>query len=182
MKDEGRGPMDEGRALIRPTTDDDVAALQALVEAVCRERRYLGSTTGFSIEQTRAHLTHVWATRGVALVAVDTDGRLVGFLDITQGPYEGLTHYGRLGMGLAPSARDRGLGHALLMRALDEGFRVFDRIELEVYSSNERAIALYRALGFVEEGRRRRARRLDGLEEDIVMMGLLKSEWPRTSR
>jgi RimJ/RimL family protein N-acetyltransferase len=42
-----------------------------------------------------------------------------------------------------------------------------------VWASNANAIALYRKLGFVEEGVRRRARLLDDRYEDSVEMALL---------
>ena len=161
---------------IRATTEDDVEALNALVTAVARERAFLGSTVGFTVEQTRGYLTELRRSAGLALVAVDGD-RLVGWLDIARGPFEGLTHYGRMGMGLAPGWRGRGLGRRLLEQALDEAFaKGFERIELEVFASNARAVALYRAVGFVEEGRRRCARKLDGICDDILMFGLLREE------
>jgi RimJ/RimL family protein N-acetyltransferase len=166
---------------IRATREDDVEALNALVTAVARERAFLGSTDGFSVEQTHGYLAHLQQSNGVALVAVDGE-RLVGWLDIARGPFEGLTHYGRLGMGIAPDARGRGLGLRLLEHALDEAFgRGFERIELEVFASNERAAALYRHVGFVEEGRRRCARKLDGVCDDILMFGMLRDEWRHTS-
>ena len=162
---------------IRPTTDDDVPALNTLVSAVARERAYLGSTEGFTREQTRGYLAHLRESCGVALVAVDGE-RIVGWVDIARGPFEGLTHYGRLGMGLAAEARGQGLGRRLLERALAEGFGMgLERIELEVFASNTRAVALYRRAGFVEEGRRRCARKLDGVCDDILMFGLLRDEW-----
>ena len=52
-----------------------------------------------------------------------------------------------------------------------------DRIELEVFASNVRAVELYRRTGFVEEGRRRCARKLDGVCDDILMFGILRNEW-----
>jgi ribosomal protein S18 acetylase RimI-like enzyme len=48
-----------------------------------------------------------------------------------------------------------------------------ERIELEVFASNEPAIALYRALGFATEGIKRKARKLDGSHEDNVCMALV---------
>ncbi|HTV01713.1 MAG TPA: GNAT family protein [Luteitalea sp.] len=161
---------------IRDTTAADVPALAALVGAVARERRYLGTVDGFTDEQTASYLTHVRAGGGVHLVAVDGT-RLVGWIDILEGPYEGLRHYGRLGMGLAEDARGRGLGAQLLQRALDDGFTRFERIELEVFASNARAVALYRRLGFVDEGCRRQARVIDDAPDDILMFGLLRDEW-----
>lgn len=161
---------------IRATTTEDAPALQALVGDVALERRYLGATQPFTLEQTRDYLAHVVTGRGIALVA--TDGtRLLGWVDVLSGPYEGLTHYGRLGMGVAADARGRGIGAALLQEALRRGFARFERIELEVFASNVRAHALYLRQGFVEEGRRRRARIIDGTTDDILMLGLLRDEW-----
>lgn len=161
---------------IRQTTPEDAAALQALVGVVARERRYLGATEPFTVEQTRGYIAHVRAGDGVGLVAVHGN-RLLGWVDIMPGEYEGLRHYGRLGMGVAPDVRGRGIGTALLHEALRLGFARFDRIELEVFASNSRAHALYLRLGFVEEGRRRRARVIDDTVDDILMLGLLREEW-----
>ena len=161
---------------VRATTPDDAEALQGLVGAVARERRYLGATEPFTVEQTRAYLAHVRAGQGVALVAAHGN-RLLGWIDVVQGEYEGLRHFGRLGMGVAADARGRGIGQALLQEALRLGFARFDRIELEVFASNARAHALYLRVGFGEEGRRRRARVIDGTTDDILMLGLLREEW-----
>jgi RimJ/RimL family protein N-acetyltransferase len=50
----------------------------------------------------------------------------------------------------------------------------FIRIQLEVLKSNERAISLYRKLGFELEGVKRKAvRRDDGSFEDVFVMALL---------
>ena len=48
------------------------------------------------------------------------------------------------------------------------------RIELEVFASNERAVRLYQSEGFMLEGRKRRARILDGTEDDILIMALCR--------
>jgi ribosomal protein S18 acetylase RimI-like enzyme len=52
-------------------------------------------------------------------------------------------------LGVMPLHRGRGLGSALLLRAL-HGFRFYhiDRAYLEVTAENERAVRLYRRLGF----------------------------------
>jgi RimJ/RimL family protein N-acetyltransferase len=51
------------------------------------------------------------------------------------------------------------------------------RIWLRVFGSNGRAIRLYEKMGFVTEGRLRRAAFIQGVEEDVVLMGLLREEW-----
>jgi RimJ/RimL family protein N-acetyltransferase len=47
-----------------------------------------------------------------------------------------------------------------------------ERVELEVYASNIPAISLYEKSGFVREGVKRKARKLDGGYDDIVVMAL----------
>ena len=51
-----------------------------------------------------------------------------------------------------------------------------ERIELEVYPSNQRAIRLYAKLGFRLEGTKRKARKLDGKHEDDCFMALIVGE------
>ncbi len=60
--------------------------------------------------------------------------------------------------------------------------KVFDeigahRLWLDVAEDNERAQHVYRKLGFVEEGRLREAARRKGDWHDLVLFGMLKSEW-----
>jgi RimJ/RimL family protein N-acetyltransferase len=67
----------------------------------------------------------------------------------------------------------------LLRETLDRVFAdgAIQRVELDVFSNNEAAIRLYRRAGFAIEGRKRRGRILDGVEEDVVVMSLLRDEW-----
>lgn len=52
-----------------------------------------------------------------------------------------------------------------------------NRVELDVFAFNERAIASYRKCGFVEEGRRRQALYKGGRYHDVLVMGALRDEW-----
>ena len=52
-----------------------------------------------------------------------------------------------------------------------------ERIGLRVWASNTRAQRLYDKLGFVVEGRLRRAAYVNGVTEDVIVMGLLRDEW-----
>jgi len=63
----------------------------------------------------------------------------------------------------------------LLRFAFDE--MNLNRIALHVFDFNPRAIASYLKCGFVEEGRMRQAMYRDGRFHDIVMMGILRSEF-----
>jgi len=164
--------MDEIR--IVPTGERYADGFNAVVDAVARERRYIGFVEGPSLESTREFVRSILGAAGVLLLAVTPNDVVVGWCDIVRNPREGFRHVGRLGMGLLPDYRQRGLGRRLVAQAIraarDAGI---ERVELEVFASNERAIAFYRASGFVTEGIKRRARKLDGLYDDNVFMALL---------
>jgi ribosomal-protein-alanine N-acetyltransferase len=69
------------------------------------------------------------------------------------------------------SVRRQGVGRALCVAAMEWARgRGAERMELEVRASGEAALGLYRALGFVEVGRRRGYYR--GPVEDAVLMEL----------
>jgi RimJ/RimL family protein N-acetyltransferase len=77
-------------------------------------------------------------------------------------------------MGLLAAYRGKGLGGLLAVQAIEAARNGgIERIELEVFASNTTAIALYEKLGFVVEGTKRRARKLDGQYDDNVCMALL---------
>jgi ribosomal protein S18 acetylase RimI-like enzyme len=76
-------------------------------------------------------------------------------------------------MGLLPEYRGRGLGRRLATQAIESARQAgIERVELEVFASNQPAIALYRTLGFVIEGVKKMARKLDGTYDDNVLMAL----------
>jgi ribosomal protein S18 acetylase RimI-like enzyme len=165
-------PMDEVR--IVPTGEQYAEGFNALVDAVARERRYIGFIAGPPLESTREFIRSILGGAGVQLLAVNPNDAVVGWCDIVRNPHEGFRHVGRLGMGLLPDYRGRGLGRQLVAQAVRAAHQAgIERVELEVFASNERAIALYRELGFVTEGVKRRARKLDGQYEDNVFMALL---------
>lgn len=164
--------MDDIRIL--PTTDAHVEGFSRCVDAVARERKYIGFIEGPPEEASRAFVRGLLEGGGVHLVAVDASGAVVGWCDVQRAPFEGFRHTGRLGMGLLPEARGKGLGRRLMQAAIHAAReRGMERIELEVFASNTRAIRLYESAGFVHEGVKRRARKLDGEYDDNVMMALL---------
>ncbi|MBM7586467.1 RimJ/RimL family protein N-acetyltransferase [Bacillus pakistanensis] len=55
------------------------------------------------------------------------------------------------------------------------------RLQLTVFSYNERAIKLYKSLGFEEEGRFRKFLQRDGDRYDMILFGLLKDEWKKNN-
>lgn len=164
--------MDEIR--IVPTGEEHAEGFSRAVDAVARERRYISLLEGPPVEMSRAFIQQVIQGGGVHRVALDASGTVVGWCDIDRRWREGFRHSGRLGIGIVAEARGRGLGRRLMTEAIEAAWRNgMERIELEVFASNTRAMALYESLGFRHEGRKRRARKLDGEYDDDVLMALL---------
>ena len=85
-----------------------------------------------------------------------------------------------LGIMIGDKARwSKGHGSDALKTLLRFGFEEMNlnRVELFVYSFNERAQAAYRKCGFVEEGRRRQALYRKGAYHDFIVMAVLRDEW-----
>jgi ribosomal protein S18 acetylase RimI-like enzyme len=77
-------------------------------------------------------------------------------------------------MGVRRDLRRRGIGRRLIERTIIcARERGLERIELEVFASNSPAIKLYEDVGFVLEGVKRRARKIDGAYDDLIVMALL---------
>lgn len=74
---------------------------------------------------------------------------------------------------------NKGFGTDAMKVLLYIGFNYlnFHRIELGVYPSNERAIHVYKKIGFQEVGRKRDNRFMNGAYRDEIIMDILKPEW-----
>jgi ribosomal protein S18 acetylase RimI-like enzyme len=158
---------------IRAIRKTDVAAFREVLDAVSRERRFLGALEAPPEDRIRAFVESN-VDSGYAQFIAEDDGHLVGWCDALPGLVSsGTAHIGHLGMGVLEAYRKRGIGRRLaeatIKRARELGF---EKIELNVYSSNAAAIALYRKLGFSDEGLRKRGRLVDGIYDDVLLMAL----------
>src|SRR3954451_7206118 len=146
---------------IVPSQPRYLPSFQATLDVVARERRFLILLEAPTLDGIQQFVAGNLQAGGAQFFAVDEDEQVVGWCDINRHQREGYRHSGALGIGLLPSYRGRGVGARLTAAAIGAArLNGIERIELEVWASNARAIALYRQLGFVEEGVRRRARLL----------------------
>lgn len=83
----------------------------------------------------------------------------------------------------APAQHGRGYGSEAMRLALRFGFHELNlrRLQLTVFSYNQRAIALYEKLGFQREGTFREFLVRDGQTHDMYLYGLLRREWEATA-
>jgi len=71
----------------------------------------------------------------------------------------------------------QGIGSVLIHQALAEARnRGIERVELSVYASNLTAIHLYKKFNFKLEGQKKKARKLGGSYDDLIVMELVFEE------
>ena len=160
----------------RPIAVADTDAFRAAVDIVARERKFIALVEAPPIEQVRAFVARN-VERGYPQIVAIADGALVGWCNVPPASRAVSAHVGDLFMGLIPDFRGKGLGERLLRQAVQAadafGFR---RIELGVFATNTAAAALYRKVGFVEEGTKRMAILVDGSYHDEIIMARLKDQ------
>ena len=114
------------------------------------------------------------------LVALEGD-RIVGSAGLHQ-LHASLrrSHVRLLGIGIAQEWQGRGLGRVLIARLLDwaDNWAGVLRIELVVHADNDRAVALYRSMGFEEEGLHRAYAMKGGRYVDALFMARLHPQPP----
>jgi len=166
--------------VVRRITEADIGGFYEVLDAVARESNFLRGNKAPPIEAVSSFVLGNLSTRNPQFVAV-AEGRIVGWCDIVRAAGMHERHLGELGMGIRAEWRGRGIGRRLLIDTVDAAdAENFLRIELSVHSDNVRAIKLYRDFGFVEEGRKIRARLKGRIPVDVIMMARLRpdAEWP----
>jgi len=87
-----------------------------------------------------------------------------------------------LGIFIGEKGRwDQGIGTEAVRLMLMNGFDTLNlnRISLEVFENNLRAIHVYEKVGFTTEGLKRQAMYKDGEYLNVLIMSILRDEWPR---
>lgn len=107
------------------------------------------------------------------------DRKPVGYIRISN--YDITNKRMMIGVDIAPEYTGRGIGNFVYVRLLELFFTEYKlhKISLEVLETNERAINLYKKIGFVEEGRKRDDIYKNGEWVDSIMMSILKSEYDK---
>lgn len=177
MKAEQHSTLPNGQTLcLRPARETDAAGLLALLQTVVAEGIYIGiERVPHSVEEERQWLRTLLKRQRVLALVAEVEGQIVGFLTLEPGFFGRKdAHVATLGIMVAPQFRGKGVGWAMMTYAVTWARQNrFEKIQLEVFSSNRRAYEFYRRLGFVEEGRRQAAYRLPGIGTvDAIHMAL----------
>jgi putative acetyltransferase len=111
-------------------------------------------------------------TQNDHVLVAEIDGEVVGYVSLHILPAPRVRHAAWLGIMVAADYQSQGIGRALMTAALDlaDNWLMLKRVDLDVFVDNERAVALYRNLGFVVEGTRKYAAVRNGEYVDDYLM------------
>jgi len=166
-------------AIIRNGTVKDAEQLISHTKKVLGENPQFFAT---SLEEitTTVELEREWIMKqekdGLLIVA-ETDGVIFGMLNFSPSPRKKFSHQGMFGMSIQEAYTNKGIGRKLITTLLEWAKKQekYEKISLEVFSNNPRAIHLYKKMGFVEEGRKKRHAKLgeNQYADDIFMTKFL---------
>lgn len=128
-----------------------------------------------SVEMRRKRIAEMPA--GNYLLVAEVDGEVVGSIGLfTHRDNPRRSHVGSIGMGVRDDWQGKGVGTALMAAAVDMADRWLQikRLELEVYTDNPPAIALYTKFGFEREGTLRAYAFRDGEYVDAYSMARVR--------
>lgn len=130
-----------------------------------------------AFETTVAHVDGKLKNGDLLMAVEDEKNITIGWVFLQNIDY----HHGRASIGilLSPEGRGHGYGKAAMRQMLEIGFNQLrlHKIYLTTRGFNDRAIRLYRNLGFVVEGHLREHAFVNGDYYETLFMGLLVSEW-----
>lgn len=135
---------------IRKYVDGDANAVWAILEPILRA----GETYTLPRDMTRDSALAYWLAPGHEVFVAEDNDELVGTYLLRANQLGGGAHVANCGYMTSPRATGRGVGRAMcahsLERARELGFRAMQFNF--VVSTNERAVGLWRSLGFVIVG------------------------------
>lgn len=145
--------------VIRTAQPEDATMLLAYIRCITKEPEFFvlepdefPATNELERQWIQEHLDHP----GKIILLAEASGTILGNVSFENGPHRRIGHRGNFGIAVVKEWRGMGVGTALLNALLEwaKANPLLEKIAMEVFSVNDRAIRLYRRLGFVEEERR----------------------------
>lgn len=155
--------------LIRNAESKDAAEIIRIVKKVIDETSFFPKTVDefdITIEQEEKYIQNT----ALFLVA-EIDGKIVGSATLERSTLSKIKHTATFGITILKEYCGLGIGSLLMKKVIQwSELNGVEKIDLEVFEDNISAIALYNKLGFIEEGRKRKAIKTNEGYKDIILM------------
>jgi ribosomal protein S18 acetylase RimI-like enzyme len=159
---------------IRRATGNDSVQIVEIWQRIAAERVHSAIDVPWTVEEERKYINSL-SPREVIHLATTEAGEIVGFqsLDLWEPMITSMKHVAQIGTFLLPEWRRHGVGKALFVMTQEFARKAgYDKAVIQVRASNQAAQRFYRHLGFGACGRLKRQVRIDGDEDDEILMEL----------
>lgn len=147
------------QVFIRTGKLDDAEIILELQRDVISENEYMivvSEEFDKTTEQQRNWLKKILESERETIIVADINGKVVGWIGFQSRDLKRLSHTGYFTTTIHKDYRGLGIGKMLINELLNwaEKNPLIEKVSLGVLSTNHRAIALYKSVGFIEEGRK----------------------------
>ena len=126
-----------------------------------------------TVEDERKTIANARQSSNSIFIIAEVEGEMAGLANFEGGSKPRDRHTGELGITVAKKYWGLGIGRELMIALIEwaEQNPVIRKMNLRVRADNNRAIELYRKLGFIDEGVITRDMIIDGEFYDCIFMG-----------
>ncbi|MGL5439392.1 MAG: GNAT family N-acetyltransferase [Filifactoraceae bacterium] len=158
--------------IIRPTRPSDAEG----INEIRRMRGAMETVMGIPSERISSSESFIASMDSSIhhFVAIEKNtGIIIGCAGLHTSKLGRTRNNGEIGIMIHTAYQSKGVGRALMDVLIDvaDNFLMLHRVELDVYSDNEKAIRLYKSLGFEIEGEKREAVIKNGKYCNVYVMG-----------
>lgn len=162
---------DGRKCIIRQATEDDAEQLLSFIKSVIEEEIYLEiDSVPKTIEEEKKFIRESISENRQLLVAI-VDEKIIGDASAWVGQFKKNKHTALMGVAIQKEFRELGIGKLLMEQLIDwlKG-KAIEKVSLTVFSTNKRAVALYKKLGFEIEGIQKRHIKIRNEYVDRIVM------------
>ncbi|WP_210366961.1 GNAT family protein [Bacillus sp. REN3] len=160
--------------------EDAARALEIQKEVIAEEDYFIFVSEEFdkTVDDMKQWICNILKNERDTMLVAELDSMVVGWIVFSSQRRMRVRHTGNFGIMIQKDYRNQGIGKKLIQALLDWAKRnpLIEKVGLGVFSTNNRAIAVYSSLGFKEEGRKVKEFKFkDGTySDDILMYKLVK--------
>ena len=140
------------KLLLRSPVEEDAEILIDGLRTVCGETPYLAKDSEeitMTVEQEKEFIGRIVRSEKDLMIVGFLDGEYVGNCSLNGKSMNRFKHRSVLGIALYQKYTGQGIGRIMLERLLSVAKeKGYEQVELDVVATNERAIRLYKRLGF----------------------------------